>query len=117
MFLSHQTYEGILVTANSVIECVEFVLQDGMKFVLTERFNQDFAEENFGQHQGVGRRRDNPSLFQFGYDSNGLRTTRAALLKVLTTRKEKMVGWMLTMKNYPKEREQNSDNCHHAPYT
>ena len=108
MFLSHQTYEGILITADSVIECVKFLLQDGMKFVLTERFNQDVTEESFGQHRSVGRRRDNPSLFQFGYDSNGLRTTRAALpvrgnTKGAYNQKRKNVWEMLTMKNYLKE--------------
>ena len=44
MFLSHQTYEGILIYVYSVIESVNFLLQVGMKFVLTERFNQDVAE-------------------------------------------------------------------------
>ena len=48
-----------------------------LKFVLTERFNQDVAEENFGSHRGVGRRNENPSLHQFGYDSNTLRMARS----------------------------------------
>ena len=68
MFLSHKTYEGILISVYSVIESVKFLIQDGMKFVLTERFNQDVAEGNFGSHRGVGRRDENPSLHQFGYD-------------------------------------------------
>ena len=48
IFLSHQTYEGILICVYTVIESVNFLIQDGMKFVLTEGFNQDVAEENFG---------------------------------------------------------------------
>ena len=115
MFLSHQTYEGILITANSVIECVKFLLQDGMKFVLTERFNQDVAEESFGQHRSVGRRRDNPSLFQFGYDSNGLRTTRAALpvrgnTKGAYNQKRKNVWVDVDNEKLPKRAKQNSEN-------
>ena len=77
MFLSHQTYEGILISVYSLIESVQFLIQDGMKFILTERFNQDVAEENFGRHRGVGRRNENPSLHQFGYDSNTLRMARS----------------------------------------
>ena len=77
MFLSHQTYEGILISVYSIIESVKLLIQDGMKFVLTERFNQVVAEENFGSHRGVGRCNENPSLYQFGYDSNTLIMARS----------------------------------------
>ena len=77
MFLSYQTYEGLLITVHSVIQAVQFLLKSGMKFVLTERFNQDVLEENFGRHRSVGRRNDNPSLYQFGYDSNTIRMQRS----------------------------------------
>ena len=33
-----------------------------MKFILTEHFNQDVAEEHFGSHRGVGRRNENLPL-------------------------------------------------------
>ena len=80
MFLSHQAYEGLRITVNSVIECVKFLLSEGgMKYVLTERFNQDVAEENFGRHRGVGRRNENPTLHMFGYDSNTLRMARSVV--------------------------------------
>lgn len=36
MFLSWQTYEGLKITVNSVIEATKFLLQEGMDFVLTE---------------------------------------------------------------------------------
>ena len=79
MFLSHQMYEGILISVYSIIESVKFFIQDGMKFVFTEHFNQDVAEENFVSHRGVGRCNENPSLHQFGYDSNTLRMARSIL--------------------------------------
>lgn len=63
MFLSHQTFEGLMIT----------------RYVLTERFCQDVLEENFGRHRAIGRRNDNPSLHQFGYDSNGLRIARSVV--------------------------------------
>ena len=58
MFLSHQTYEGIIISVYSLIESVQFLIQDG-------------------RHRGVGRRNENPSLHQFGYDSNTLRMARS----------------------------------------
>ena len=80
MFLSHQTYEGLRITVNSVIESTKFLLSEGgMKYVLTERFNQDVAEENFGRHRGIGRRNENPTLHMFGYDSNTLRMARSVV--------------------------------------
>ena len=50
MFLSLQTYEGLQMTAYSVIEVTKFLLSKGMMaFVLTNRFNQDVVEEYFGR--------------------------------------------------------------------
>ena len=111
MFLSHQTYEGILITIYSVIESVKFLLQDGGTFVLTERFNQDVAEENFANHRGVGRRNENPSLHQFGYDSNTLRMARAVVpmkgnTKGKYSQRGQCHGLMLTTHHYQKE-----NNC------
>ena len=62
MFLSWQTYEGLKITVNSVIEATKFLLQEGMDFVLTERFCQDPAEEYFGKQRKLGRRNDNPDI-------------------------------------------------------
>ena len=72
-----QTYEGLQITALSTIEAVRFLLNKGMPFVLTERFNQDVLEEHFGRHRGIGYRIDNPDLHQFGYNSNTFRVQRS----------------------------------------
>ena len=68
MFLSWQTYEGFQLTVQSTIECTKFLLQEGMEYVLTERFCQDPAEEFFGKQRQLGRRSDNPDISQFGYN-------------------------------------------------
>ena len=68
MFLSHQTYEGLLISSYSLVEATQFLLQNGLKFVLTEKFNQDVLEEYFGRHRALGRRNDNPTIYQFGYN-------------------------------------------------
>lgn len=66
MFLSWQTYEGFSITVHSAIEVVRFLLEEGMEFVLTERFCQDPVEEYFGKQRQLGRRSDNPDIHQFG---------------------------------------------------
>ena len=78
MFLSYQTFEGLLITVSSVVESVKYLLRAGVKFVLTDHVNQDPLEIFFGQHRVIGRRNDNPTLHQFGYDSNTIREQRSA---------------------------------------
>ena len=76
MFLSWQTYEGLQIAIHSIIEAAKYLLGIGMSFVLTERFNQDVLEEYFGRHRSIGRRNDNPNLYNFGYNSNTIRMQR-----------------------------------------
>ena len=68
-----------------------------MSFVLTEKINQNCIEDNFGRHRGLGRRNENPLLFQFGYDSNTIRMQRSIVPVTGNTRggcKEKRhVSW------------------------
>ncbi len=68
MFLSSQTYEGLKITVNSHIEVIKFLLAEGFKYVLTERFMQDVLEDYFGHQREKGRRSDNPTAQQFGYN-------------------------------------------------
>ena len=81
MFISHQTMEGIRITVYSTIECVKFLLNSGMKYVLTERFTQDLLELYFGLQRACGYSNENPTLEQFGYNDNGIRM-RGQLAKV-----------------------------------
>ena len=48
MFISYQTHQGFKITCYSTVDCVKFLLQEGMELVLTERFSQDALEEYFG---------------------------------------------------------------------
>ncbi|XP_069673471.1 uncharacterized protein [Periplaneta americana] len=43
-FLSKETYQAILVTSSSTVECVRYLLQSGFQFVLTSAFNSDAIE-------------------------------------------------------------------------
>ena len=76
MFLSWQTYEGVKITVHSSIELTKFLLQNDVPYVLTERFCQDPLENYFGRQRSLGRRKDNPSLRDFGYNDNTIRTSK-----------------------------------------
>lgn len=43
MFLSHQTYKGTVISVNPMIQATKYLLNSGVPFVLTERFNQDIG--------------------------------------------------------------------------
>jgi hypothetical protein len=68
MFLSLQTYEGLKIAVHSHVDIITFLLSEGFKYVLTERFMQDVLEDYFGHQREKGRRSDNPTAQQFGYN-------------------------------------------------
>ena len=76
MFISIQTYEGLQISVHSLIEWTKFLLQNGVKYVLTERFMQDCLEEYFGHQRQRGWRSDNPDAVQFGYNDRILQVQR-----------------------------------------
>ena len=76
MFLSVQTFTGLKITVNSVIALTRFLLSEGFEFVLTERFCQDDVEEYFGYQRTQGRRNDNPTAAEFGYNDLRIATLR-----------------------------------------
>ena len=67
MFVSWQTYEGLKISVNQIIEATQFLLWHQVKYVLTERFGQDPLETWFGRQISLGSRKDNPSMVDFGY--------------------------------------------------
>ena len=48
MFLIKATFEGLQTTAHALVECVQFLLQNGFQYVLTNKFSQDPLEDHFG---------------------------------------------------------------------
>ena len=68
MFLSSQTYKGFKITVNSHAEIIKFFLAEGCKYVLTKRLMQDLIEDYFGHQREKGRRSDNLTAQQFGYN-------------------------------------------------
>ena len=76
MFLSVQTFTGLKMMVNSVVALTWFLLSEGFEFVLTERFCQDDVEEYFGYQRAQGRRNDNPTAVEFGYNDLKIATLR-----------------------------------------
>lgn len=95
MFLSWQTYEGYRLTIHAVTEATKFLLEEGMEFVLTERFCQDPVEEYFGKQRKIGRRSDNPDIHEFGYNNNNIRIQRSVSCQSGNTRgrRDKRKAW------------------------
>ena len=51
-----------------------------MPWVITSRFNQECAEEDFGRQRSLGGRNDNPTIHQLGYQANTLRLQRSVVV-------------------------------------
>ena len=77
MFISSQTYEGLKITVHSVIELIKFLIKHEISYVSTTgRFCQDSLENYFGKQHSSGARKDNPSLYDFGYNDNTIRNQK-----------------------------------------
>ena len=65
----------------SFVELARYLLSiDGVRYLLSERFNQDALEEFFGMQRGHGGRCDNPTIMQFIKNTVSLRIQKSAVL-------------------------------------
>ena len=76
MFASSQTYEGLKITVHSVMELVKFLIMHKVSYVLTKRLYQDPLENYFGEQRSSGARKENPSIYDFGYNDNTIRNQK-----------------------------------------
>ena len=72
MFISWQTYEGLQITIHSFKEVCKYLLHNGVKFILSERFCQDDLGNYFGRQRAIGSRKDSPSVKDVGYNDNAI---------------------------------------------
>lgn len=93
LMLSDQTIEGLKITGKyirsiliicmnilvySFMELVPYLLSlDGANFIMSERFNQDNVEVFFGKQRARCGRGDNPTVTQFLYNTQAIRTSRS----------------------------------------
>ena len=74
MFISPPAYQGLHITCYSFIELTRFLLNNGVEYVLSNRFCQDDLENYFGRQRAIGCRRDNPNVFATGYNDNTIKS-------------------------------------------
>lgn len=80
---AYNYYHSISIV-KSFVEMARFLLeQEGVKFLLSERFCQDPIEEFFSQQRSRGGRNDNPTVHQFCDNTVSLRVQKTAALKPL----------------------------------
>lgn len=82
MFLTHQTYKGLVMTIRSFKEVCHYLLDNGVQFVLSNRFCQDPLEAHFGRHRSVNQRSENPNIHCFGYQENKFRLQRDLQMQI-----------------------------------
>eukprot|EP00794_Sanderia_malayensis_P012456 gene12456-13744_t len=70
MFISPQTYKGLQITIYSFVEACKFLLENGVQYILSERFCQDDLENYFGRQRAIGHSRDNPNICSVGINDN-----------------------------------------------
>ena len=111
MFISLQTYQGFQTTVYSVIEVTKFLLNQGVEFVLTERFCQDPVEEYFGNQRKLGRRCDNPDMHVFGYSTNMLQIQRSVSCTYGNTKgcRDKSEAWENVVEDKPPKRKKQKN--------
>ena len=112
IFIFRQTHEGIQIICYSVIEATKYLLKEGCQFVLTERFCQDVLEEYFGHQRGIGRRNDNPTVFNLAimiilFVSKGQLLILQEIQELHIKIKEQTHGMMLTTSFFKKEKRNN----------
>ena len=54
MFLSLQTYEGLVISVHSHVKAIKFLLTNGFEYILSERLMQDVSEDYFGHQRAKG---------------------------------------------------------------
>ena len=64
------------MTTYSLIDCVKFLLNEGIDYVLTENFCQDDLENNFGTRRSIGHRKDNPNVQAFLCQDNLIKSNQ-----------------------------------------
>lgn len=82
MMLSVQTRHGWKMTVKSFVSLTkELLVIDGVKFLFSDKFNQDPLEEHFGRQRRRGGSSDNPTLAEYGQQELALNVMRSELMQ------------------------------------
>ena len=105
MFISWQTYEGLQITVHSFKEVCKYLLHNGVKFILSERFCQNDLENYFGRQRAIGSRKDNPSVKDVGYNDNTIKSQFSILIMFVV-----MLTNLMSLMNHPCRKGRNYNN-------
>ena len=98
------------ITTHSVVEANKFLLQEGVEYILTERFCQDVIQEYFGSQQKIRRRNDNPDIQMFGYRDSTIRIQQSVKILVCghtRGKKDERKAWVNARNDaLPKKKEE-----------
>ena len=96
IFISWQTCEGIQVTVHSSKGIVKFLLENGVKSLLSDRCCQDDSEHYFGRQRASDRRRDNPeseeSQFSLRPIAGNVQGTIGKFNDIALTKRKKIIS-------------------------
>ncbi|XP_078495504.1 uncharacterized protein LOC100183340 isoform X2 [Ciona intestinalis] len=79
--MAQPTFDGLIFSTNNYIALVKQLLNAGSSCVCLNVFSQDVLEAVFGNLRTIGRRSQNPDVFQSGYGLEHI-TTRKIIKKI-----------------------------------
>ena len=91
MFIARPSYEGLKITVHSSIELLQFLFKAGVPYVLIGKFIQDSLENYFAMQHAMGRWKENPSLYDVGYNDNNIRNSKLLNLLMVLIVKERLM--------------------------
>jgi len=82
--LSKQTVFGWRMTIRTFMDLTKELLDEGARFVLSEKFSQDPLEEHFGRQRAAGGANENPNYYQFEKQEVSMNVMSSELINDLT---------------------------------
>ena len=76
MFISQQTYKGLKLSVNAIIETVQFLLQHEVRLSVNRNVFSRSIRNYFGRQRSIGRRKDNPPISDFKHNDNSIRNQK-----------------------------------------
>ena len=76
MFISQQTYKGLKLSVNAIIETVQFLLQHEVRLSVNRNVFSRSIRNYFGRQRSIGGRKDNPPISDFKHNDNSIRNQK-----------------------------------------
>ncbi|KAL8607253.1 hypothetical protein ACOMHN_047584 [Nucella lapillus] len=100
----------LIMPVKAFKEATHYLLDNGVKSVLSNRFCQDPLEAHFGRHRCLSSRSENPNIHTFGQQENKLRIQRDVAMKLQpkgNVEKRKRQDIPVTISNSPMKKRKH----------